>query len=129
MKKPLKYAISGSVCLALAAWYCLSRGFSQLTLAEKYRTLCDAFTVPGIVCLCVGVLIWVAGDGIFHGLGYCLSVTRRALFPTGRREQETYYDYVQRRRQKNRPACGFLLITGSVCMLIAVTFLAAYYVS
>jgi len=122
-----KYAIAGGSCIAFAALYCALRSFPQMPLPEKYRTLCDAFTVPGVLCLCLGALLWAGKHGAFSGIGYCLRVAGNALLP-GRREQETYYDYVQRRRHKH-PNGGFLLATGAACMTVAVTFLAVYYVS
>ena len=64
----LKYGITGGICLCLVAIYCVARDFSGLELVEKYRTLCDAFTIPGVLSLCVGVLIWASNDGIFYGL-------------------------------------------------------------
>ncbi len=117
-----KYAITGGICVAVAALYCSLRDFSQMELPEKYRTLCDGFTIPGVLCLCLGALLWAGQNGAFSGIGYCLRVTKNALLP-GHREQETYYDYVTR-HPKNHPApCGFLLITGTVCIAIAIVFL------
>ena len=121
-----KYAITGGICAAFAALYCALRSFPQMPLPEKYRTLCDAFTVPGILCLCLGALLWAGKHGAFSGIGYCLRVAGNALLP-GHRKQETYYDYVHRRR--NRPTGGFLLAIGAACITVAVTFLAVYYVS
>ena len=102
----LKYGITGGVCLGLAVLYCGLRDFAGMTLVEKYRTLCDGFTIPGLVALCVGALIWVGNDGFFYGLGYCLDVARKALLPGGRRKMEKYYDYVERHRQKKLTGYG-----------------------
>ena len=116
-----KYAITGFACLAVAALYCGLRDFHQMELAEKYRTLCDGFTVPGVLCLCLGALLWAGKKGAFSGIGYCLCVAGNALLP-GHREPETYYDYVHR-HQKNRKAdCGFLFACGGICLAIALLF-------
>ena len=123
----LKYGIAGGVCLALAAVYCLLRDFSALTLMEKYRVLCDAFTVPGLLMLAVGSLLWVSNDGFFCGLGYCLNVVWRALLPGGRRKAERYYEYVERHRQKKAAGYGFLFAWGGVCMAIAALFMLLFY--
>ena len=119
-----KYAITGFSCLAVAMLYCGLRDFSQMELPEKYRTLCDGFTVPGVLCLCLGALLWAGKNGAFSGIGYCFRVAGNALLP-GHREQETYYDYA--RRHQSRPPYGFLLITGTVCLAIAITFLMLFY--
>ena len=123
----LKYGITGGICLCLVAIYCVARDFSGLELVEKYRTLCDAFTIPGVLSLCVGVLIWASNDGIFYGLGYCLDVARKALIPGGRWKMEKYYDYVMRHREKAITGYGFLFICGIVCMAVAIVFLVLFY--
>lgn len=123
----LKYGITGAVCLAVAAFYCGVRDFSALSAVEKYRTLCDGFTIPGLLALCVGALLWVSNDGFFYGLGYCLDVARKALIPGGRRKTEKYYDYVQRHKQKKVTGYGFLFVCGGVCMVVAITFLVMFY--
>ncbi|MBQ3529188.1 MAG: DUF3899 domain-containing protein [Oscillospiraceae bacterium] len=123
----LKYGITGGICLCLAVFYCVARDFTQLTLVEKYRTLCDAFTIPGLLCLCVGVLIWASNDGFFYGLSYCLNVAWRALIPGARYKTERYYDYVTRKKEKRIPGYGFLFLVGGVCMAVAIVFLVLFY--
>ena len=123
----LKQGITGTVCMALALFYCAVRSFGSLPLVEKYRVLCDGFTIPGLLCLCVGVLIWVSNDGFFYGLGYCLQVARNALLPGGRRKTEKYYDYVERHRQKPVKGYGFLFLWGGICMAAAIAFLLLFY--
>ena len=123
----LKYGITAAVCLALAAVYCLLRDISRLSLLGRYRTLCDAFTVPGLLCLCVGSLLWVSNDGFFNGLGYCLHVAWKALLPGGRQHIERYKEYVERHNRKKVTGFSFLLVCGGVCMAIAITFLVLFY--
>ncbi len=125
--KLLKYGITAGLCLALGAVYCLTRNFMELSLVGKYRLLCDAFTIPGILCLCVGVLLWVSNDGFFYGLGYCLEIAWRALLPGGRQKMERYYDYVTRKRQKKVTGYGFLFVCGGVCMALAIVFMVLFY--
>ena len=121
--KQWKYAITGAICFALAALYCGLRDWQGLTTADRLRTLCDGFTIPGILCLCVGTLVWVSKEGFFDGLGYCVSVTRNALFFGCRQRVETYYDYVQRHRENRKTDFGFLFVWGGICMAIALPLL------
>lgn len=125
--KLIKHGITGAVCVALAAAYCGLRDFGGLSLLEKYRVLCDGFTIPGLLCLCVAALIWAGNDGFFYGLGYCLSVAKKALLPGGRRNMEKYYDYVERHRQKPVKGYGFLLFWGGICMALSIVFLLLFY--
>ena len=126
-KNLLKYGITGGICLGMAALYCGLRDFGGMSLVERYRTLCDGFTIPGLVALCVGALLWVGNDGFFYGLGYCLDVARKSLLPGGRRKMEKYGDYVERHRQKKLTGYGFLFVCGGACMAIAMVFLALFY--
>lgn len=123
----LKYGIFGAICAAFVLLYCFSRDFSQQSLAEKYRILCDAFTIPGLLSLGIGVLLWASNDGIFNGLSYCLNVAWRALIPGGRAKTERYYDYVTRKGEKKLTGYGFLFVGGGVCMAVAAVFLALFY--
>ena len=123
----LKYGITGVVCIAIAALYCGLRDFSQLDLVNKYRTLCDAFTIPGLVSICVGILLWASNDGAFYGLGYCLDVAWKALLPGGRKKIEKYYDYVTRHKEKQVTGFGFLYVTGGVCLAIAAVCMVLFY--
>ncbi len=126
-EKLLKHGITGGVCLALAAVYSLTRDFGVLSLVGKLRILCDAFTIPGILCLCVGALLWVSNDGFFYGLSYCLEIAWKALIPGGRRKMERYYDYVTRKKEKKVTGYGFLFAWGGVCMAVAIVFLVLFY--
>ncbi len=125
--KLLKHGITLGVCLALVAVYTLTRDFETLSLVAKYRVLCDAFTIPGILCLCVGALLWVSNDGFFYGLGYCLEIAWKALIPGLRRKAERYYDYVTRKREKKVTGYGFLFAWGGVCMALAIVFMILFY--
>ena len=123
----LKYGVFAGVCVAFAVFYCTARDFSQLELVEKYRTLCDAFTIPGVLSLCLGFLLWVSNDGFFYGLSYCVSVAWKALLPGGRYKMERYYDYVTRKREKQVTGFGFLFVGGGVCMAVALVCMALFY--
>ncbi len=126
-KRLIKHGVAAAVCAAAAVCYCAAREFSAMPLLDKYRTLCDAFTVPGLLALCVGVLLWASNDGLFCGLGYCLDVACKALIPGGRKKIEKYYDYVQHRKGKAVTGYGFLFFWGGVCMAAAALFMALFY--
>lgn len=126
-KNLLKYGISVAVCAAFAIFFCSVRDFGEMGRLDRYRTLCDAFTIPGMICLCLGALLWISNDGFFYGLGYCLEVAWRALIPGARRTMESYYDYVQRKRGKKVTGYSFLFVVGGLCMVIALVFMALFF--
>ena len=123
----LKYGICAVFTVVLAWLYIALRDFEGAVLVEKYRMLCDAFTVPGVLLLCVGGLVWASNLGALDGLSYVVSVAVKALIPGKRKEIEKYGDYVLRKREKPPVGCGFLLISGAVVMAIAMVFLALFY--
>lgn len=123
----LKYGISVAVCAAVVIFFCTVRDFDKMKLVDRYRTLCDAFTIPGLLCLCLGVLLWISNDGFFYGLGYCIEVTWRALIPGTKQKMEKYYDYVQRKKGQKVMGYGFLFVVGGVCMAIALVFMALFF--
>ena len=91
------------------------------------RVLCDAFTMPAVILLCVGGLVWASNEGALDGVGYLVSYMTKALIPGKRKEIEKYADYVERKREKRGGGFGFLLISGAVVLAIALVFLALFY--
>ena len=70
--------------------------------ATTYRFLADAFTIPGIVFILIGVLVILSVQGAFDGLGYVMRRLFRSIFPFIVKTDETYYDYLERRRATRR---------------------------
>lgn len=125
----LKYGITAAVggCMA---WSVLDlHGFQTAqTLADKYRILADAFTIPGVVILLTGVLVLIANEGMFEGISYAVSYAVKMLIPGVGRDQERYADYVERKREKGPvKGIGFLFVTGGVFMAAALLFVALFY--
>lgn len=114
----------------LLAWFYISaRDFSSAELIEKYRMLCDAFTIPGLLMLMMGLLLAISNEGAFDGITYALTFAVRALIPFGRNrnDNEKYYDYVERKRAKRVHGYGFLFIVGGIFMAVAAVFLILFY--
>ena len=123
-----KYGCSFAVG-GLIAWAMLSsRNIAFVSEpAERYRILCDAFTVPGIMLVMIGILVWIGNTGSFTGLSYVLRYLGLSLVPGGRKKQESYYDYAERKKGKSIHGYGFLNIAGCVFLAVAVLFLILFY--
>lgn len=123
----LKYGAT-VVFTGLMAWIYISlRTFPGETLAETFKVLCDALTIPGALLLAVGGLVWASNEGALDGLGYVLDVTWKALVPGKRSSMMKYAEYVQSKREKPVIGYGFLLISGAVVMAAALVFLVLFY--
>ena len=85
---------------------------------EKYRILSDIFAVPGLLCLFLGALGWMAGQGAFRGLAYVLKNALRLLtFQPAKRYEP------QKTKQSSIAA---LLWVGGICVTIAGIFAGLY---
>lgn len=122
----IKYGCSTLFVAVMAYSYIAARDFAGAKTWEKMVMICDALTVPGMLLLMVGALIWAANTGALDGITYAVGFAFRALIPGGRHKDERYADYVERQREKRVKGYGFLLITGGITMAVATVFLIAY---
>ena len=103
------------------------RGISEApNAAEKYRILADAFTIPSIIILMVGVLIWVAGEGTFDMISYGLGRGINSIIPLRQQKDETFYDYKMRKKDKRIKGYSFLFISGGIYFIPALIFNIIY---
>lgn len=124
----IKYGISGALCLAYAAGHCFSRNVAEMSAVDLYRTIGDGFTVPGLLCVFAGLMVWLSNEGAFHGVGYILKITVQSLIFFGRRGPvEKYGDYVESQQKKKTRGFGFLFVVGAVCLAVAGVFVVLYY--
>ena len=129
MKKSavLKYGIAALIGAALAAIYLLLRDFSGAEPpAERYRMLCDAFTIPGTLLILSAALVALANAGSFTGIGYSAQNLFHHLIPGMGLKHETYGDYYERHKKKVT-GYGFLLHVGAVFMAVALVFFVLFY--
>ena len=131
-ERPLvRYLTTVGGALAASGGILWLRNFSSAaTLAEKYRILSDAFSIPGILLMCFFGLIWVSSDGFFDGLGYTFSRIGGMFVPGMRAKHETYFDYKMRKRDKREErengGFGFLFFVGLAFVLISVVFVILF---
>lgn len=123
----IKYGISGGVCLLLAIVYAVSSDFLNLEQKDQLRILCDAFAIPGMLCIFGGLLVWLGNEGTFDGIGYVLSYAFHALLPGSLNKRESYKEYLDRKRDKRTTGYGFIFVVGLVFLAIAFLFLALFY--
>ncbi|MBP5151353.1 MAG: DUF3899 domain-containing protein [Lachnospiraceae bacterium] len=126
----IAFTVSFIAGIALFIFYLVSRDFPVAELKENYRILADAATVPGLLFVMFGALVWAAGKGAVDGVSFAMSRALQALIPGARANaDETYADYLERRREKRKKSLGysFLLLTGLGFMIVAVVFVVLFY--
>ena len=130
VKLIIKYAvcflIEGIMVWIVAENYSLATAESDLL---RYRILADAFTVPGVAFLMLGLLVWVSTTGFFDGLSYALRRFGRIFTFQGASDatMKKYYDYKMERAGKRYSGYSCILISGAVFFAIALVFLVLYY--
>ena len=124
----IKYGAAAVFVGILAYIYIAERDFAGAALVEKYWMLCDALTIPGILLIMFGSMVWVANMGALDGIAYALTHTLRSLIPGMRAgADEKYADYVERRREKPVRGYGFLFVSGCITMAVALVFMALFF--
>lgn len=130
--KRIAYILSIAFVGILVGLYIGLRDFNGTSLMEKYRMLCDAFTIPGVLLILFGSLVWVSDLGGFYGIGYVLNYAKKSIshffVPGALGNSESYYDYIERKKSEGHlTGYGFLFVVGGITMLIALVFLFLFY--
>lgn len=123
-----KYVIALCVGLVLALVVCAIGGFFQDDAKENVRLLHDSFFSVGVLMVLFFGLMYVSGEGAFLGIGYALSWTIKTFIPFGRKTQESYKQYRERKLGKEKKkgnACVFFV--GLLFIAISIVFLIIWY--
>lgn len=123
-----KYVIA-FVVMGLISFLVLSlREFSPvLSGQEKYLDLADAFTIPAVVMIMAGLLVWVSSQGGFDMISYGLVRAKDSLIPGSRHSGEQFYDYKLRQDKKRPKGYSFMFISGGIYLIPAIIFNILYY--
>ena len=122
------YVITALVGLAVSVYICFSRNiFGAETVADVITILSDAFFVPGILFLCLGLILYAANEGIFNAVSYGMKILGRSL--VGKKDEkiinEEFHEYHARVSQKKTKVKHFLLV-GVVNFVISIIFVVIY---
>lgn len=124
----IKYGCSAAFVALFAGGYIVSRDFAAAELVDKFRYLADAFTIPGLLLIMAGCLVWAESEGALDGISYAARMAFKSLIPAGRAgADEKYGDYVARKRANKVKGYSFLFIAGAVSMVVAVIFMVLFY--
>ena len=125
----LKYGITIAVAGLFSLLFMWGRGlWTADTPMEQYKILADAFSVPGMLLVLFGALLWVSSEGIFDGLGYAFNRVGSMFIPMHKKSAQhlTYYDYVMEKRGKRVHGFSFLFFTGLLFIAISVPFIVLF---
>lgn len=123
-----RYFITAAIGLVVSVFICLSRSiFGAETAAEVVTILSDAFFVPGILFLCIGLFLFAANEGIFNAISYGMKILGCSF--RGKKDEkiidEEFHEYHARVSQKKSKVKHFLLV-GVVYVVISIVFVVIY---
>lgn len=133
MRKAGKWLLGAGCALALAGLIMLARGIvTAESTTDRLLCVCDGFSVSGVLFLCLGLMLWIAGEGSFDILAYAVKKGLHHILPIGGMESvESFYDYKKKKaeRSEEKAPAGLrvLLVTGIVYLVIGLLFMAAWY--
>ena len=123
-----KYAIAFVVMGIFTLGVLWLRGYGADTVAqEKFLDLADAFSIPGVVMIMSGLLVWVASQGGFDMISYGLLRAKDSLIPGSKHNGEQFYDYKVRQDKKRPKGYSFMFISGGIYLIPAIIFNILYY--
>lgn len=124
-----KYVITFLVSLTLALLVSYSRGVMDATQTkDRILCLCDGFSVSGLLFLCVGLLIVIAGEGVFDAFTYGMKKGLHHFIPGYTADDlGTLYDYKMAKSKKKKARPTAMLLSGIVILGIGILFMIAWY--
>lgn len=123
-----KYGCSVVSVALFVMLYLTVQNYENAPQLDRYRLLCDALSVPGVLLILLGGLVWVTNEGALLGMGYAIRCAIFSPIPGKWPEKgEKYGDYVVRKREKKVSGYGFLFYTGLMAVSVSLAFMALFY--
>lgn len=124
----IKYGCCAASVALFGLMYLNGKDIFSLDLHNQLRYWADVFTVPGLLMILIGALIWSSTQGAMDGIGYAAGMLGRSLIPGGRgRKDETYGEYLERKQNSRAKGYGFLFLAGGVTLAIGLILTALFY--
>lgn len=101
--------------------------FDSTSAGQACGILCDAFFIPGVLMLCMGILVVCSNGGTFDMLAYGIRAFF-ALFNKEARDRKypTFYDY--RKAKQDKPhSFWYMIIIGGAFVAVSIVLLLLYY--
>ena len=107
------------------------KGFFTDDLGKNLMVLADGFFVSGILVSLFAGLLFVSSQGALLGIGFILrNVVLTWFVPMGRKKQELYGDYRERKMKELKKAFDFaMLIVGLAFLAAGIVFNVIWYVN
>lgn len=129
LKEYKEYAITTAVALIVGVLIALGRGIFQEDEIDMIITIIsDAFFIPGVLLVCVGLIVYASNEGLFLTISYGFKTIGRTI--TAKKDEqlmeEKYHEYYARQMEK-KSKCKHFLIVGLVFVVISLLFVVVYF--
>lgn len=125
--KLIQYGVSFAIGIVITVTFLVQKDVLSLQGKELLRILGDAFTIPGLLLVFSGLLVWLSNEGSLDGITYVVSYAFNRLIPNAAHKGETYGEFLERKHGKKPAGFAFLLVTGLVFLAVSVVFLVLYH--
>jgi len=127
-RKYIKYSVTIAIGLLISYAVAQTRGLFDCTDPKTIAMyVSDAFCVPGILLVCVGLLVWMSTTGFFDIFGYAIkSVFNRFLHPGMEDVNGTFYEYKLAQDEKRGKSMFFICFCGLGFLLVGVVAYIVY---
>lgn len=124
-----EYAITTAIALAVGVLIALSRGIFQEDELDMIITIVsDAFFIPGVLLICVGLIVYVSNEGLFLSISYGFKAIGRTI--TAKKDEklmeEKYHEYYARQMEK-KTKCKHFIIVGLAFVVVSLVFVGVYF--
>ena len=124
-----EYAITIAIALAVGVLIALSRGIFQEDELDMIITIVsDAFFIPGVLLICVGLIVYASNEGLFLSISYGFKAIGRTI--TAKKDEklmeEKYHEYYARQMEK-KTKCKHFIIVGLAFVVVSLVFVGVYF--
>lgn len=129
IKEYKEYVITTAVAFVVGLLLALSRGIFQEKEIDMIITIIsDAFFIPGVLLICIGLIVYASNEGLFLSISYGFKAIGRTI--TAKKDEklmdEKYHEYYARQIQK-KTKCKHFLIVGVAFVVISLLFVIVYF--
>lgn len=127
MKRLKKYLILIAIGCACVPLIGIWRGlYSAEEAKDVLRALCDCFTIPAVMLIGVGLILFCSNGGAFDMLSYGVQSLWYVLRSDEKRKQRPSFTEYREKRQSKRAEFIPYLIVGCSFLVVALILLLCY---
>lgn len=104
--------------------------FEAQSAKEVIFIISSALSIPGVIIMMIGCLVWVSKDGFFDGISYAFSYTFKMMIPGTDKTMSKYKDYIAEKAEKRaekKVSFAYFFIVGGVFLVLSVILLIIFY--